>query len=173
MHLTASTSAACLCLGIHVSLISPLYCLLCMLVLCCTTTGHSLSRYCHHCRTLSLHCSIVAPTGLYPSWYRHPLVVLCLLLDMTSSLQLLPIYVVTPQSAQLPMPELGRIQIFRSGEGCKAAAPTLLHSSALSNLGLCCSLHCPTSPFQDWFYLFCLVPSSLGLAHKCLSPHHH
>jgi hypothetical protein len=78
MHFTASTSA--LCLSMHVSLISPLLCSLCMLF--------------HTAPPDFTLPGIVTPTGLYPPWFCHPLVVLCLLLDMTSSIRLHPIHVV-------------------------------------------------------------------------------
>jgi hypothetical protein len=69
---------------------------------------------------------------------------------------------------------------------CKAAASTLLHSSALSNLSHCrlvqpllsashhhCSVlsHCTTAVHAVLIVLPVLIPFSLGLTHQFLSPH--
>jgi hypothetical protein len=69
---------------------------------------------------------------------------------------------------------------------CKAAASTLLHSSAPSNLSHCglvqpllsashrhCSVlsHCTTAVHAVLIVLLLPIPFSLGLAHQCLSPH--
>jgi hypothetical protein len=65
------------------------------------TTGLYSSRYCHHRRTLPLHCGTVIPAGPYPSWYRRPHGRPLSFNDMTSTPRLHPIFVVAPQSAQL------------------------------------------------------------------------
>jgi hypothetical protein len=69
---------------------------------------------------------------------------------------------------------------------CKAAASTLLHSSAPSNLSHCglvrpllsashhhCSVlsHCTTAVHAVLIILLLPIPFSLGLAHQYLSPH--
>ena len=130
------------------------------------TTGLYSSRYCHHRRTLPLHCSTVIPAGPYPSWYRRPHGRPLSFNDMTSTPRLHPIFVVAPQSAQLIVhPAIASSAPSNlSLPGLVQPLPSALyrHCSVLSALHT--AVHAVLIVFLPPVFL------SLGLAHQRLSP---
>ena len=123
------------------------------------TTGLYSSRYCHHRRTLPLHCGTVIPARPCPSWYRHPHGRPLSFNDMTSTPRLHSIFVVALQSAQLTVhpATASSAPSNLSLPGLVQPLPSALyrHCSVLSALHHCrpCCPHriSPTGLPQPWF----------------------